>query len=104
MAMKKSMKKATPKKAASESGSDRGATTKAKEAKRKSVAANARYANNDLAGRVGRGNALLPSGNSGFVGQYFDYAGRTWKRGADQAKRADAKKLPSAKKVAKGKK
>ena len=73
------MKKAAPKRGASDKSkkADSGKTT-------------------DLAGRFGRGNALLPSGQSGFVGDYYGYIGRTQQRGKDQQKRLDAKKTARA--------
>jgi hypothetical protein len=49
---------------------------------------------NDLAGRYGFGNDLLPSGKSGsgFVGDYYGLIGRTTQRGKDIEKRTVAKK------------
>ena len=88
------MKKAAPK--------NNGASDKAKKAesarmtKAAAAARPVRYAENDLAGRFGRGNALLPSGQSGFVGEYYGYVGRTQQRGKDQQKRLDAKKTARA--------
>ena len=46
----------------------------------------------DLAGVGGVGNSVLPSGKSGFVGNYSGRIGRTAQRDRDQAKRANARR------------
>ena len=87
------MKKKAPK--------NNGASDKAKKAQAARMTAQAKSSKssrstNDLAGRFARGNALLPSAQSGFVGDYYGYIGRTQQRGKDQQKRLDAKKTARA--------
>jgi hypothetical protein len=121
-------KKAAAKNAKPKSmGSDRGAQMKADVAKKKAQLAAERKSSGfnktptqkkassgkqtDLAGSAGYGRAVLPSAQSGFVGNYSGRIGRTAQRGEDQSKRAreafDKKRMAaytSKVKVAKGKK
>ena len=116
MAMKKPTKKVASKKKVSESGRDNRLQTKADAAEKKVKRRNQMRSNyynrtpaqkkasqgvrSDLAGVGGVGNSVLPSGKSGFVGNYSGRIGRTAQRDRDQAKRANARRAErTAKKV-----
>ena len=115
------MKKAAPKKKMSASGKDGGIQAKAdaaqKKVQRRAEITSSYYnqtpaqkkasqgVRSDLAGIGGVGNSVLPSGKSGFVGNYSGRIGRTAQRGRDQANRAAAKpvKAQSARMAAQAK-